>query len=69
MALEAFKLEPQDLTSPLWVRLEAHLLQALAEQRLMNDSTQTMERTENIRGRIAQIKLLLAASKVPPKQT
>jgi hypothetical protein len=69
MAFEAFKLEPQDRTNPLWIRLEAHLQQALAEQRLMNDSTQTMERTENIRGRIAQIKLLLNAGQAPIKQT
>ena len=69
MALEAFKLEPQDRTSPLWVRLEAHLRQALAEQRLMNDATMPVERTENIRGRIAQIKLLLDAGREPIKQT
>lgn len=69
MALEAFKLEPQDLTNPLWIRLEAHLRQALVEQRLLNDATQTMERTENIRGRIAQIKLLLNAGREPIKQT
>lgn len=68
MAFEAFKLEPQDRTNPLWVRLEAYLHQALAEQRLMNDSTLSMERTENIRGRIAQIKLLLNAGKEPIKQ-
>ena len=68
MAIEPFRLEPQDRTNPLWIRLEAHLQQALAEQRLMNDSTQTMERTENIRGRIAQIKLLLNAGREPIKQ-
>ena len=69
MALEAFKLEPQDLTNPLWIRLEAYLQQALAEQRLMNDAMQPMERTEHIRGRIAQIKQLLNAGRAPIKQT
>ena len=51
MALEAFKLEPQDLTNPLWIRLEAHLRQAQVERRPLNDATQTTERTETIRRR------------------
>lgn len=69
MAIEAFKLEPQDRTNPLWIRLEAHLHQALSENRLINDASLLPERTENIRGRIAQIKLLLNAGREPIKQT
>ena len=65
-----FKLEPQDLTNPLWLRLEAHLQQTLGELRALNDASLPPERTENTRGRIAQVKALLAlAAPTKPPQT
>lgn len=67
MAAERFTLHPQDRTNPLWLRLEAHMQQKLAELREMNDSTVPLERTENWRGRIAQLKELLALAVEPPK--
>lgn len=67
MAAERFKLHPQDRTNPLWLRLEAHMQQALAELRVLNDASLPPERTENTRGRIAQIKALLALADEPNK--
>lgn len=67
MAAERFKLHPQDRTNPLWLRLEAHLQQTLAELRVLNDASLPPERTENTRGRIAQIKALLALADEPNK--
>ena len=67
MAAERFKLHPQDRTNPLWMRLEAHLQQTLAELRVLNDASLPPERTENTRGRIAQIKALLALADEPNK--
>jgi len=70
MTPERFKLAPQDRTNPLWIKLERHMQQVLAELRLMNDSTLPMERTEKLRGRIAQLKELLALADEPkPPQT
>jgi len=67
MAAERFKLHQQDRTNPLWLRLEAHLQQTLAELRVLNDASLPPERTENTRGRIAQIKALLALADEPNK--
>lgn len=70
MAAERFKLEPHDRINPLWVRLERHMQQELENMRVMNDSTVPMERTEKLRGRIAQLKELLALADEPkPPQT
>lgn len=64
-----FKLEPQDRMNPLWLRLEAHLQQTLGELRALNDASLPLERTENTRGRIAQVKALLALANEPAKPT
>lgn len=65
MTPERFKLQPQDRTNPLWLRLEKHMQQVLAEQRALNDATRPMDKTEHIRGRIAQLKELLALGDDP----
>jgi len=67
MTADRFTLHPQDRTNPLWLRLEAHMQQRRDELRAMNDSTVSPERTENLRGRIAQLKELLALAAEPPK--
>ena len=50
---------------PLWVGLERHMQQSLAELRALNDTSLPPERTEHIRGRIAQLKALLALADEP----
>ena len=60
-----FKLEAHDRMNPLWVRLEAHMRQRRDELRTMNDATAPIERTENLRGRIAQLTELLALANEP----
>lgn len=63
--MSPFRLEPQDRTNPLWIKLEAHMQRTLAELRALNDASLPMERTENTRGRIAQLKALLALADEP----
>lgn len=38
MTGDRFKLQPQDRTNPLWMRLEAHMHQTLADLRARNDA-------------------------------
>ncbi len=65
MTGERFKLQPQDRTNPLWMRLEAHMRKQLAELRPRNDAHLPPKRTADIRGRIAQLKELLALANEP----
>lgn len=65
MTGDRFKLQPQDRTNPLWLRLEAHMHQTLADLRARNDAHLAPERTADIRGRIAQLKELLALANEP----
>jgi hypothetical protein len=65
MSAEKFRLAPHERTSPLWKSLERHMLQTLAELRLMNDTSLPPERTEKLRGRIEQLKALLALGDEP----
>jgi hypothetical protein len=65
MTPERFRLAPHERTSPLWLNLERHMQQALAELRAMNDTSVSPERTEHLRGRIAQLKALLALADEP----
>ncbi len=66
---EPFRLQPHERTNPLWVGLEAHLKRELDTLRRQNDASLTVERTENIRGRIAQVKAILALAEDKPAQT
>lgn len=65
MIPERFKLEPHDRTNPMWQRIERHMVERLDALRRQNDATTTPERTEHIRGRIAQLKELLALADEP----
>lgn len=65
MTPERFRLAPHERTSPLWLNLERHMQQTLAELRALNDTSLPPERTEKIRGRIEQLKALLALADEP----
>ena len=65
MTREKFRLAPHERINPLWVALERHMQQSLAELRALNDTSLPPERTEHIRGRIAQLKALLALADEP----
>lgn len=65
MSAERFRLAPHERTSPLWLNLERHMQQSLAELRALNDTSLPPERTEKIRGRIEQLKALLALADEP----
>lgn len=67
MTPDRFKLEPHDRMNPLWLRLEKHMRHRLGELRATNDASVPPERTENLRGRIAQLKELLALADEPAK--
>ncbi len=65
MSAEKFTLAPHERASPLWKNLERHMQEQLAELRVWNDTSLPPERTEHIRGRIAQLKALLALADEP----
>lgn len=56
----SLELSTADKRSPLWRAIEEHLNQRLAHCRTQNDSSQPVEKTEHLRGRIAELKGLLA---------
>lgn len=56
----SLELSIADKRSPLWRALEDHLNQRLAACRAQNDASQSVEKTEKLRGRIAELKGLLA---------
>lgn len=61
-----FALTDRDRESDLWRRLLAHLNQSLDSLRKQNDTPTDEVLTANTRGRIAQIKALIALDKPPP---
>lgn len=61
-----FKLEQSDLISPTWIRLQGFLKDRLDVLRLQNDHDSDPQVTAKIRGRIAEIKALLALGKPGP---
>ena len=65
MTPDRFKLAPHERTSPLWLSLERHMLQTLTDLRALNDTSLPPERTEKLRGRIEQLKALLALADEP----
>ena len=70
MSSEKFSLAPHERASPLWKSLERHMQEQLDELRRWNDASLPPERTENTRGRIAQVKALLAlTAPTKPPQT
>lgn len=62
-----FKLAASDVASNTWAKLERRLLERLQMLRSENDSPLDAAATATVRGRIAELKLLLqAAQKDPP---
>ena len=63
-----FRLTPIEQHNPVWLRVQAHLQQRLAVLREQNDDlTMPPEKTSAVRGRIAEIKQLLALG-APPRE-
>lgn len=60
-------LTPADRRNPLWLALEAHLVDRLATLRSKNDADASPERTAHMRGQIAEVKTLLALASDRPK--
>lgn len=66
---EAFVLDEMERQSALWKRLKAHLESRLAKKRVQNDNAKLGEvQTARQRGRIAEIKYLLALDKPAPER-
>jgi hypothetical protein len=66
---DRFRLSRADVDSPVWRGLSAHLAAEIDTLRRQNDASLPPERTENIRGRIAGIKAILALADDKPPQT
>lgn len=54
--------------SALWQRLEPYLTQRVADLRSQNDGDLTHEQTIKLRGRISELKALLALANTTPAQ-
>ena len=59
------KLERYEQQSAVWIKLRDHMTQRLNDLRTKNDGQHDGETTANIRGRIAQLKELLALGASP----
>lgn len=57
---EVRKLQPHEVESPLWRKLEGMLTARLNSLRKQNDGEHDERRTAKLRGRIAEVKFLLA---------
>lgn len=55
-----------DLTAPTWLRIKDHYEARLDELRVKNDTALSPEQTARLRGRIAEVKLLLALADPEP---
>jgi hypothetical protein len=64
-----FQLTASERQSALWLRLQSHLEDMLADLREQNDNESTPERTAKLRGRIAAVKDFLALGKPTPSVT
>lgn len=65
-----FRLNPLERATPLWARIAEHYTERLATLRAQNDQQGlSPERTEFIRGQIAECKALLQLAQDPPPVT
>jgi len=62
-----FRLTDIDRNTPLWLALRAHLERRLESQRAKNDTDLSPDETAKVRGRIAEIKALLALENPRPE--
>lgn len=56
----SFQLTPAEISSPLWMKLKAHIEARVAGHRRTNDGNLGIEETAKIRGRIAEGKYILS---------
>lgn len=61
-------LTEQEKQSAVWVKLRDHMNERLESLRCQNDGDLTPEQTIKLRGRVAQLKELLAIGKPGPAQ-
>lgn len=63
-----FRLTPAERQSDAWRRLEKHLTDRLQSLRVQNDGDNSYEATAKLRGRIAELKAMLALAQDIPIQ-
>jgi hypothetical protein len=66
MLPEPFELSQGDKLNPLWIRMEQYWTNKLAMLRQNNDADLDSEETAKLRGRISEIKAMLALGKDRP---
>lgn len=65
---ERFRITPAQRMSPLWMDLSAFLRDRLESLRVQNDNLNlTPEKTQVLRGRIAELNMILGLSEDKPK--
>lgn len=57
------QMEPHEIQSPLWMRLERHLKARVSQLRHANDRPQSETETATIRGQIKELQMLLNLGK------
>tara|TARA_R110002096_G_scaffold210340_1_gene397659 strand:+ start:5461 stop:5805 length:345 start_codon:yes stop_codon:yes gene_type:complete len=57
---DSFKLEPYELDSPVWSKIQLHLTKKLLKHRLSNDDGLNSVDTAELRGKIKAVKEILA---------
>ncbi len=60
-------LSPQDIQGATWNKVLQYLNQRLDTKRAENDNSKTIEGTEKLRGRIAEIKNLMSLGQPEPE--
>jgi hypothetical protein len=60
------RLATEDLLSATWARIQTALMRRLESLRIQNDADISEKETADLRGRIGEVKALLAAGKAPP---
>ena len=65
-AIDKIQINAADRMNPLWPKVMDLLTQRLGELRVQNDRDMTEAQTANLRGRIAEIKALMAQNNDTP---
>ena len=60
-------LQEHELTGSTWLRIKEHLEERLALLRAKNDASKSIEETEKLRGRIDEVKFMLALAEPEPE--
>lgn len=66
MTPERFELSPSERTSPLWRAVSEHMEKRIASLRAQNDADKDATQTAHLRGRIAELKALVALGEPQP---